>query len=285
MSLPANPTTRRALIAGAAGLLAAPLLAQAAPLLLLAQEADTEIDPSGWLVSEKLDGVRALWDGRVLRFRSGREVAAPAWFLERLPRRALDGELWLGRGRFDELSGLVRRAAADDALWRDIRYMLFELPGAPGGFAERAATLTHLAEAAHWPQLQAVPQESLPDEAALRDRLDAVVRAGGEGLMLHWADAPWQTGRSRVLLKLKPVHDADAVVIGHVPGRGRHEGRLGALVLRRDDGVVFQLGSGLTDAQRDAPPRVGSVVTYSYRGVTPQGVPRFASFLRVRPDA
>ncbi|MCW5664290.1 MAG: DNA ligase [Piscinibacter sp.] len=277
--------SRRRLIGACAAWLAAPLTARAAPLVLLAQEADTEIDPSGWLVSEKLDGVRALWDGRALRFRSGREVAAPAWFLERLPSRALDGELWLGRGRFDELSGLVRRAAPDDTLWRDIRYMLFELPGATGGFAERSAALVRLAVAARWAQLQAVPQETLPNRAALRDRLDAVVRAGGEGLMLHRADAPWQTGRSRVLLKLKPVQDADAVVIGHVPGRGRHEGRLGALVLRRDDGVVFQLGSGLSDAQRDAPPRVGSVVTYSYRGVTPQGVPRFASFLRVRPDA
>lgn len=285
MEDPGITTTRRGLIGAAVGLLAAPLLAQAAPLVLLAHEADTEIDPSGWLVSEKLDGVRALWDGRTLRFRSGREVAAPAWFVERLPRRALDGELWLGRGRFDELSGLVRRAAPDDALWREIRYMLFELPEAPGGFAGRAAALARLADAARWPQLQAVPQATLPSRAALRDRLDAVVRAGGEGLMLHRADAPWQTGRSRVLLKLKPVQDADAVVIGHVPGRGRHEGRLGALVLRRADGAVFQLGTGLTDAQRDAPPRIGTVVTYSYRGVTPQGVPRFASFLRVRPDA
>lgn len=277
--------TRRRLIGAGAAWLATPLAAQAAPLVLLAQEADTEIDPSGWLVSEKLDGVRALWDGRSLRFRSGREVAAPAWFSERLPKRPLDGELWLGRGRFDELSGLVRRAAPDDALWREVRYMLFELPEAPGGFAERAAALVQLAESLRWPQLRAVPQEALPNRAALRDRLDAVVRSGGEGLMLHRADAPWQTGRSPVLLKLKPVQDADAVVIGHVPGRGRHEGRLGALVLRREDGVVFQLGTGLTDAQRDVPPRLGSVVTYSYRGVTPQGVPRFASFLRVRPDA
>ena len=273
---------RRRLILGA---LAAPLAAQAAPLVLLAHEADTEIDPAGWLVSEKLDGVRALWDGHTLRFRSGRTVAAPAGFLARLPAQPLDGELWLGRGRFDELSGLVRRAEPTDGLWRELRYMLFELPQAPGDFATRAAALQRLADAARWPQLQAVPQQPLRDRAALRARLDEVVQGGGEGLMLHRADAPWQTGRSRVLLKLKPVQDADAVVIGHVPGRGRLEGRLGALVLRRDDGLVFQLGTGLSDAQRDAPPRVGSTVTYSYRGVTPQGVPRFASFLRVRPDA
>lgn len=278
------PNRRRLLALGGA-LLASPWPAQAAPLLLLAQETDADIDPTGWLVSEKLDGVRALWDGQQLRFRSGTPVAAPAWFLQRLPKRPLDGELWLGRGRFDELSGLVRRASPDDAAWNQVRYMLFELPEAPGPFVERAQALARLADAAAWPQLQAVPQETLPSRQALRERLDAVVRAGGEGLMLHRADAPWLTGRSRVLLKLKPVQDADAVVIGHVPGQGRHAGRLGALVVRREDGVVFQLGSGLTDAQRDLPPRVGSVVTYSYRGITPQGVPRFASFLRVRPDA
>lgn len=285
MHSPALTLTRRRLIGAGAALLTAPLVAEAAPLVLLAQEADAGVDPAGWLVSEKLDGVRALWDGRTLRFRSGREVAAPAWFVERLPKRALDGELWLGRGRFDELSGLVRRASPDDAAWRDLRYMLFELPEAAGSFAERAATLARLTEAAHWPQLQAVTQELLPDRAALHARLRSVVQGGGEGLMLHRADAPWQTGRSPVLLKLKPLQDADAVVIGHVPGRGRHEGRLGALLLRREDGLVFALGSGLTDAQRDDPPRLGSVVTYSHRGVTPQGVPRFASFLRVRPDA
>ena len=278
------PNRRRLLALGGAAL-AWPWPAQAAPLLLLAQETDADIDPAGWLVSEKLDGVRALWDGQRLRFRSGTPVAAPAWFLQRLPKRALDGELWLGRGRFDELSGLVRRAAPDDAAWHQLRYMLFELPEASGSFADRAGALERLADAAAWPQLRAVPQEMLPSRRAPRERLDAVVQAGGEGLMLHRADAPWQTGRSPVLLKLKPVQDADATVIGHVPGRGKHEGRLGALVVRRDDGLVFQLGTGLTDAQRDQPPRIGSVVTYRYRGVTPQGVPRFASFLRVRPDA
>jgi DNA ligase-1 len=276
-------TTRRRLMAlGLA--LACPGLAQAQPLpLLLAHEASADLDPAGWLVSEKYDGVRALWDGQQLRFRSGARVAAPASFLRRLPPVALDGELWLGRRRFDELSGLVRRASPDDTLWHELRYMLFELPGAPGTFAERAARLAGIAAAA--PPLEAVPQQTLPDKAALRARLEQVVREGGEGLMLHRADAAWQSGRSRVLLKLKPVQDADAVVIGHLPGRGRHAGRLGALVVRREDGTLFQLGTGLTDAQRDQPPPLGSTVTFRHRGLTPQGVPRFASFLRVRPDA
>lgn len=252
------------------------------PALLLAEEADADIDPVGWLVSEKLDGVRAAWDGTQLRFRSGRPVAAPASFLARLPRVPLDGELWLGRGCFDEVSGLVRRAMPDDAAWRSLRYMVFERPGGSGPFIDRARELQRLARQVRWPQLQAVPQQEIAGREALKSLLAEVVREGGEGLMLHRADAAYVTGRSRTLLKLKPVQDAEAVVIGHLPGRGRHAGRLGALRVRGEDGTVFDLGTGFSDGERVSPPPLGHTVTYTYRGRTPQGVPRFASFLRSR---
>jgi DNA ligase-1 len=126
-----------------------------------------------------------------------------------------------------------------------------------------------------------VAQQRLADRQALAARLADVVQGGGEGLMLHRADAAWQPGRSDALLKLKPMHDAEAVVIGHVAGRGRHAGRLGALRVRGDDGSEFLLGTGFSDHQRDDPPAPGTVVTYRYRGRTAGGVPRFASFLRV----
>jgi DNA ligase-1 len=267
-----------------AGLFAAPWAAAARPALplVLAQEAPADIDPAGYLVSEKLDGVRACWDGRQLRFRSGLPVSAPAWFTQRLPAVPLDGELWLGRGRFEALSGAVRRSTPDDAEWRALRYMVFELPGGEGGFSARAARLTAIAQQAAWPQLQAVAQTPVTDRAALQRRLGEVLRAGGEGLVLHRADAPYVTGRSADLLKLKPLHDAEAVVLAHLPGRGKHAGRLGALRVRTPEGVEFQIGTGFSDAERAAPPPPGTVVTYSYRGSTEAGVPRFASYLRVR---
>lgn len=252
-----------------------------APALLLAREAPPDPDPAGWLVSEKLDGVRALWDGTRLRLRGGGTVAAPSWFTAALPARALDGELWIGREHFDRVSGLVRRRVPDDAAWREVRFMVFELPGAPGTFARRAAELQSIAAAVGGP-LAALPQVRLPDRASLRRALDDVVADGGEGLMLHRADAPYLTGRQDVLLKLKPLHDAEAVVLAHRPGRGRHEGRMGALHVRTPEGIEFEIGTGFTDAQRDAPPQPGTVITYLHRGRTPQGVPRFASFLRVR---
>lgn len=285
MDICTSRLNRRHWLALAAAAITVPRPAQAALPLLLAQETDGEIDPAGWLVSEKYDGVRALWDGHRLRFRSGAAIAAPAWFLSRLPPAPLDGELWLGRGRFDTLSGLVRRAVPDDAGWRELRFMVFELPDGAGSFAARSAELARIARSTQWPQLVPVPQSAVADRRALRERLEAVVREGGEGLMLHRADAPYVTGRSRMLLKLKPQHDADAIVVGHLPGQGKHAGRLGALRVRADDGAEFQLGTGFSDAQRADPPPLGSTVTFTYRGRTPQGLPRFASFLRLRPDA
>jgi DNA ligase 1 len=274
--------TRRQFIAALASLPA--WGAHAAPALLLAQTAPTGIDPTGFLVSEKYDGVRALWDGRVLRFRSGLTIAAPEAFIERLPPVPLDGELWLGRGRFEALSGLVRRQSPDAAAWRQLRYMVFDLPGASGSFAERAQRIAALARHTGWPQLQAVEQALLASPHALQRRLDEVVAAGGEGLMLHRANALHVAGRSATLLKLKPLHDAEARVTGHVAGRGRHAGRMGALRVRSEQGVNFLLGIGFSDAQREAPPALGTLVSYTHRGFTADGVPRFASFLRLRSE-
>lgn len=280
-----HPTVnRRHLLAT---LLAGPAMAWSgprrhAPALPLARDAPSGLDPTGWLVSEKLDGVRAFWDGTQLRFRSGLVMAAPAWFLAQLPRVPLDGELWRGRGSFEATSAAVRRAEPLDAEWRALRYALFELPGGAGSFAERAARLSVLAQQSGPGPLWAVPQERLASAQALQQRLDDVVSGGGEGLVLHRADAPWLTGRTPALLKLKALADAEAVVIGHLPGRGRHAGRLGALKVRSEWGSTFALGTGFSDAQRESPPAIGSVVTYTYRGRTEAGLPRFASFLRLR---
>jgi len=253
-----------------------------APALQLAREAAPDIDPADYLVSEKLDGVRAWWDGTRLRFRSGLPVLAPHWFTSSLPAAPLDGELWLGRGRFEDLAGIVRRSAAVDAAWRQVKYMAFDLRVGTGPFEQRVAALSRLVADAAFPQFQAMPQRRVADRGELRRWFDEVVREGGEGLMLHRADAAWRPGRSDALLKLKPLADAEAVVVGHVPGRGRHEGRLGALQVRTAEGIEFLLGTGLTDAQRARPPGVGATIVYSYRGRTASGVPRFASFLRVR---
>jgi len=249
--------------------------------MVLAGVYDDRIDPAQCLVSEKYDGVRALWDGRRLLHRSGRTVAAPGWFVERLPvAEALDGELWFGRGRFDALSAAVRREQPDDAEWGQVRYMVFELPGADGSFAERARSIERIATRTGWSQLQAAPQSGVADRAALQRRLAATVAEGGEGLMLHVAAAPYQAGRTDLLTKLKPHLDAEATVVGYRRGKGKYAGEIGALEVETPHGRRFFIGSGLPDAVRREPPALGSVVSYRYHALTPQGVPRFASYWR-----
>jgi DNA ligase-1 len=255
-----------------------------APQLMLAKDWQADLDPSAFLVSEKLDGVRAFWDGHSLRFRSGRPIAAPDWFVAALPATPLDGELWIGRGSFDKVSAAVRRSTPLDAEWRELRYMIFDLPGAAGKFDERSQRLRQLLAQAGVPWLHAIEQQPLADRVALLERLQQTADAGGEGLMLHRADALWLPGRSDALRKLKLLPDEDAKVIAHVPGKGRLTGRMGALLLQLPNGKRFALGTGFTDAQRLAPPPVGAVVTYRYRDRTASGLPRFASFIRVREE-
>jgi DNA ligase-1 len=194
-----------------------PVRAAEAPTLVLPALWSADRDPARYLVSEKYDGVRAFWDGRVLRHRSGWNVNALAWFTARLPADPLDGELWLGRGRFDALSAIVRRQVPVDAEWRQLCYVVFELPGGAADFAQRAQRIAAIVVATGWPARVAAEQCAVADRAALHGRLACTVAAGGEGLVLHRADAAYCSGRSDALLKLKPELDTEATVIGHPP--------------------------------------------------------------------
>lgn len=273
-----------ALLLGLILALASHAQSPSAPAALLANVARNDIDPKPYLISEKYDGVRGIWDGKTMRTRAGNPISAPAWFTSKLPKQPLDGELWIARGQFEKVSGIVRKAAPLDDEWRQIKYMIFELPDAPGSFAERYEQIKRITAQANFPQLIAVEQFRLADNAALKRKLAEIVKAGGEGLMLHRADAPYVTGRNDALLKLKPLDDAEAKVVGHVPGKGKYQGKMGALQVESADGKRFQIGTGFSDAIRADPPPVGATVTYTHRGTTEKGLPRFASFLRVRDN-
>ena len=262
--------------------------AQPAPQFLLAQQYKSGIDISQYLISEKYDGVRAMWDGKQLYTRQGNIINAPNWFTKDLPKTPLDGELWIARGQFDALSGAVRKEMPIDAEWQQITYNIFELPNAPGPFEARAKLILAIVNNAHANNqalhLKAVNQFRLKDEAGLQAKLKQVVKNGGEGLMLHLASAEYIRGRSTVLIKLKPLYDAEATVIVHTAGKGKYTGKLGAMVVKTPEGIIFKLGSGLSDAQRESPPKIGSLVTYTYKDKTKNGKPKFARFLRVRDE-
>lgn len=263
---------------------ALPALAADAPALLLAQVYRPGLPLQDYWVSEKYDGVRGFWDGRTLRTRGGETVQAPAWFTAGWPEVPMDGELWAGRGRFSHAQSTTRQQQPRDVAWRQIRFMVFDLPGDKGTFDQRLPALNALVESLGQPWVQAVPQRRVANDAALQALLHRTVRAGGEGLMLHRGASLYRAGRSDDLIKVKTHEDTEARVVAHLPGKGRHAGRLGALLVETPSGQRFRLGAGFSDADRESPPPVGSWVTYRFRGTHDGGLPRFASFVRERED-
>jgi len=254
-----------------------------APRLLLANVWRPSIDPTGWWISEKYDGLRGYWDGQKLWTRNGNLIHAPEYFLAELPRDVpLDGELWMGHGKFEETVSIVRSETPDDR-WKTIRYMVFDAPQANGTFEQRMQFL-RAAISAENDFVRVVAQERCQGATQLLAMRDRIVREGGEGLMLRQPDSAYDPKRSPTLLKVKPYDDAEATIIAHEPGKGKYAGKLGALRVRTEDGREFSIGSGLTDAERTSPPPIGTVVTYRFEGLTAKGMPRFPAYLRIRRD-
>jgi DNA ligase-1 len=254
------------------------------PPLQLARVYQAGMDLQGYWVSEKLDGVRAYWDGQQLLSRGGNIIAAPDWFLRDFPAQPLDGELWMGRGRFAQVSAAVRRLQPKAQEWRQIRFMVFDLPASGVPFSERVKRMRELVGKTSSYHLALVEQRPATDHGALLARLDRVLAVGGEGLMLHHGESIYTAGRTATLLKVKTSQDAEATVVDYSEGKGKYQGQVGALVVETGDGRRFKLGSGLSDNDRADPPPVGSTVTYKFFGLTANGLPRFASFLRIRND-
>ena len=259
------------------------------PPLMLANVYRPGIQLADYWVSEKYDGVRGFWDGQKLLTRGGQAINTPAWFTANWPATPMDGELWAGRGQFQKAVSTVRQQTPDDAAWRGIQFMVFDLPAEPGTFTERLSTLNSVVSKLAVPWVQAVPQTKVPSHAALQSQLKQITQAGAEGLMLHRGSSLYKGVRNDDLLKVKTHDDAEAKVIAYIPGKGKYAGQLGALLVEMPakDGQTakrFKLGTGLSDAQRQNPPAVGSQVTYRYRGLNDSGIPRFASFLRLRKD-
>ena len=253
------------------------------PSLMLAEIYQQGIDVSEYWVSEKLDGVRARWDGSRLISRGGQVFAAPEWFIKNFPAIPLDGELWIGRERYEETASIVRKQQPHEG-WKNVRLMVFDLPQHGGTFDERVAAMIRIARDIPSPYLEIIEQQTFKTEKALKRRLKDVLAQGGEGLMLHRKTAQYASGRSQDLLKLKPYADAEATVIGYRPGKGKFIGLVGSLKVRTDAGIVFFIGTGLTNEQRRDPPPLQSQITFRHQGFTKNGVPRFPVFLRIRDE-
>ncbi|MCI0358948.1 MAG: DNA ligase [Planctomycetaceae bacterium] len=254
------------------------------PPLLLAQTWTNDVDLAGWWMSEKLDGLRAYWDGKQLLSRLGNVLHAPNWFVAELPATPLDGELWLARKSFQRTSSIVRRQDKSDH-WKEISYLIFDAPAEESPFEERMKFLKDALARNTAKHIQLHEHLQCKSVEHLREELARVEALGGEGLMLREPGSKYQIGRSSTLLKVKTFHDAEARVVEHQGGSGRHKGRLGALVVQLADGTQFSVGTGFSDAQRGSPPPIGSTITFRYQELSDRGVPRFPSFVRLNEAA
>jgi len=243
---------------------------------------NNEINVDDYWVSEKLDGIRGYWNGEKLFTRSGNEIKAPNWFTTGWPNTSMDGEIWSERNSFEHISSCVSKKTDNSHCWKKLQLMIFDLPNHQGTFSQRIIAMQTLINKSQSPYLKMVEQVKILSKDNLYKRLDQIIKVKGEGLMIHHKDALYKQGRNKRLMKLKKYQDAEAIVIKHFEGKGKYRKMLGALLVETPSGMQFKIGTGFSDLQRQSPPPIGSIITYQYIGKTKRGVPRFASFKRIR---
>ena len=253
------------------------------PDVFLLKTYDGSQDVVGWVMSEKLDGVRGVWDGRRLLSRNGQVLHAPTWFTRDFPPFALDGELWSKRADFENIVSIVR-TKTPDARWEQLRYHVFEVPQQVGGLPDRLAVLRDYLRQRPSERIVIIPQIRVNAAAELTGFLAKVSADGGEGVVVRDPARPYKTGRLSSALKVKNHLDTECVVREILPGKGKYTGQMGALRCEMADGNQVNIGSGFSDALRAQPPPMGSVITFKYYGLTKKGKPRFPVYLRVRID-
>jgi len=254
------------------------------PPIQLANIYHSNIDLKKYLVSEKFDGLRAYWGGENLISKEGNIYHPPKWFTKDFPNEVFEGGLWISRGKFEEVSGIVRNEADDNQDWQKIHLMLFDMPKHSGTFQERLEAMKDLVAKSHSQYLKVIEQSEIADQKTLIQKLKAISKNGAEGLMLHRKDSLYQATRNNDLLKLKTFEDAEAKVLEITEGKGKYQGMMGALLVENEQRVKFKIGGGFSDEIRKNPPKIGAIITYKYYGKTKNNKPRFASFLRVRED-
>lgn len=240
-------------------------------------------------MSEKLDGIRAYWDGKQLLSRQNKPINAPKWFTQELPPFALDGELWTTRGDFENIQSIVMDDKPSEK-WSAITYNIFELPFAEGNFTQRLQRVQdyidvcRLLNPKNCLHVRVVEQKICHSPKELKTFLREVVKKRGEGVVIKDAKREYFDGRSDSVLKVKLSQDMEGKVVGYKKGVGKNSGLMGSLEVELEDGKHLFVGGGFSQESRKNPPSLGSIVTFKYFGFTKSGKPRFASYMRVRKD-
>ena len=238
---------------------------------------------SGWLMSEKLDGIRAYWDGKHLLSKKGKRINAPKSFTDELPSFELDGELWTKREDFENIQSIVLDKTPSSK-WSEITYNIFEVPHVNGNFKKRLKKVQDYIDKYQPKHLKLIEQKVCLNKKKLDEFLGSVILKGGEGVIVKDALKAYSVGRTRSVLKVKKAQDMEARVIGYKKGTGKFIGMLGSLHVKLKNGVDFFIGSGFSDKERENPPKINSMVTFKYYGFTKYGKPKFASFMRERKE-
>jgi DNA ligase-1 len=251
------------------------LFASKPHLLLLEMDKDQNI--SGWVMSEKLDGIRAYWDGKQLISRGGKIIHAPKWFTKNYPPFAIDGELWSKRGDFENISSIVRDQIPS-AKWREITHNIFEVPNAVGGLFERLNKVKPYESK----YIKIIPQIEVKNSAELEEFLKSVEKNGGEGVVVRDPNAAYINKRTSRALKVKSFLDDECEVVGIKKGKGKYKDVLGSVQCKLPNGIFFNIGTGFSDKERKNPPKIGDIITFKYKELTKYNKPRFPVFMRVR---
>jgi len=250
------------------------------PNLLLLKSYKDDMNVTNWLMSEKLDGVRAYWDGEKLVSRSGKEFAVPKWFMKDFPPFEIDGELWTKRGDFENIISIVNRQTPHQG-WKKISYQIFEVPHQKGGLMMRLKVLEQWLEKSPNSFIKIIPQSICKSSEHLKKVLNELELKGAEGLVVRNPNALYINKRTSEALKVKSFQDDECIVTGYTKGHGKFEGLIGALICEWKD-KTLKIGSGLSIEKRKSPPLLGSEITFKYNGVTKYGNPKFPVFLRIR---
>ena len=221
------------------------------PPLLLSDYIGQTVE--GWLASEKIDGIRALWNGSQFVSRNGVTFAVPDWFKVGMPDCLLDGEFFAGS------LGLTI-SATQAGRWQEVTFHAFDAPSGDK-FKDRVARLATMALPAH---CEVVRHWSTDTVGAIR-KADEIASAGGEGLVVRDPSKPYAAGRSSSALKIKPTRSAEMIVKGF-HGRG---------IVGDWCGVTVKLNTG-------EKVELGDRVTFAFSGVTDNGIPRCPSFIALR---
>lgn len=256
-----------------------PIFAQ--DMLLLSVYKNQDI--SGFVMSEKLDGVRGYWDSKKLLSRQGKQILAPDFWTQNFPPFAIDGELYTKRDDFENIASIINSSKKRDD-WRNIKLYVFDVPDANGTLIERLEVLQNFLDSNPNEFIKIIPQIKISSKEQMEEFFTNIVQNGGEGVVLRDPNLPYEAKRSTQALKYKKQNEANCKVIKINQGKGRYKDLMGSVDCEMLNGIKLKIGSGFSDKNRANPPKIGEVITFKYEQLNKNGVPKFARYLRVRID-